>query len=118
MAVGRTPGVLELELREDTNMITVGENFDHQRVRSTVAKVQVTTIDEYCASHRLQPTLLKIDVEGYELEVLNGARLTLRRVAAVILEAHSPELLSGCAQSLHEHGFRTREVDGLLLGER
>jgi FkbM family methyltransferase len=118
MAVGGKPGILELELRQDTNMVTIGESFDHQSIRSTAVKIPVITIDEYCALHNLHPSLLKIDVEGYELEVLKGAKLTLPKLAAVILEAHSPELLSGCTQCLREHGFRTKEIDGLLLGER
>lgn len=43
-------------------------------------RVPVTTLDEFCAARELQPTVIKIDVEGFELAVLRGARKTLERV--------------------------------------
>jgi FkbM family methyltransferase len=41
--------------------------------------VAVTTIDEFCAQHRITPAFIKVDVEGAELDVLRGARATIRR---------------------------------------
>ena len=41
--------------------------------------VPVTTIDEFCASEKLTPNVIKVDVEGAELEVLRGARATIHR---------------------------------------
>lgn len=51
--------------------------------------VQVQTLDEFCCKHNIQTIdLLKIDVEGYELEVLRGAERMLSegRVKALYLE--------------------------------
>jgi FkbM family methyltransferase len=53
--------------------------------------VSVTTIDEYCRAHRLMPAFIKIDVEGAELDVLRGARETIRRAGpslALFVELH------------------------------
>jgi hypothetical protein len=53
--------------------------------------------------------LLKIDVEGPELEVLAGARgLLAERRPHVIVETHSAALEDGCAQLLCDAGYRPR----------
>ncbi len=40
--------------------------------------VEVTTLDDYCESEGVQPDVMKIDVEGWELNVLKGALKTLK----------------------------------------
>lgn len=46
--------------------------------RATI-DVPVTTVDRFCDEHGLSPEFLKVDVEGFELSVLRGARETIRR---------------------------------------
>ena len=43
-----------------------------------VRSVPLTTIDRFCAREGLTPDFIKIDVEGWELAVLRGARHTIR----------------------------------------
>lgn len=39
--------------------------------------VRTTSIDEFCRARNLRPALIKIDVEGAELDVLKGTRATI-----------------------------------------
>lgn len=52
------------------------------------------TLDGYCSEHSLTPGVVKIDVEGYELEVLRGMERLLREARPVILCALHPEILA------------------------
>ncbi len=40
--------------------------------------VKCVTLDSYCRSHNLKPALIKVDVEGHELNVFKGAVETIR----------------------------------------
>ena len=65
-----------------------------------------TTIDQL--THEFQPpTLIKIDVEGLELEVLRGAQATLREHRpTLVIEAHFRELASAVTARLATLGYR------------
>jgi FkbM family methyltransferase len=65
LVVAGTRGESRLAGASDTGMPTID--------------VAVTTIDEFCAQHHLTPAFIKVDVEGAELDVLRGARATIRR---------------------------------------
>ena len=68
--------------------------------------VASTTIDQLTLEFQ-PPTLIKIDVEGLELEVLRGAQATLREHRpTVVAEAHSPELATATTARLVAAGYR------------
>ena len=50
---------------------------------ATRVSIAATTLDEYCATHT-PPTIMKIDVEGGEHRVLEGARGTIQRHSPII----------------------------------
>ena len=78
-------------------------------------EVDLITVDSYCRSHNIEQIhFMKIDVEGFELEVLQGARQMLegRKITLVVFEV-SPEILAALSKQsvaiydfLREAGYR------------
>jgi FkbM family methyltransferase len=56
--------------------------------------VKMHSLDSYARQHNIFPTLLKVDVEGYEIEVLRGSRSILARKPKLCLEIHHPNALA------------------------
>jgi hypothetical protein len=57
---------------------------------STTVVTPVTSIDAFCAARGVVPSFVKVDVEGWELAVLRGARDTIRECPdlALFVEMH------------------------------
>ncbi len=68
-------------------------------------RVPVRTLDSF----KLKPSLLKIDTEGDEFPVLQGAIETLKGRPRVLVETHSPESLSKTRDHLEGYGYSIRE---------
>ena len=90
----RSGHVIERELCQ-------GREVDQRSVATQRAdsgnKVKIRTLDTVVAELAVRPDLIKVDVEGFEFEVLRGAENVLRNIRPVMLiEIHPPQLkLSG-----------------------
>jgi FkbM family methyltransferase len=63
---------------------------------STRELIQVETLDSLAPSLKLEPAILmKIDTQGFEKSVLQGAAATLPRIKLIIVETSFGELYSG-----------------------
>jgi FkbM family methyltransferase len=94
-AVGSVAGVAELfveDLTGQNNTMLADAREYHRTSQSAgvnahthVVSVPVTTMDHYCAENGIAPDLMKIDVESFELEVLEGSKKTLERDRPIVL---------------------------------
>jgi FkbM family methyltransferase len=70
-----------------------------------VIEVEAIALDDYVQRHR-PPSLVKIDVEGAELHVLNGAKELISFYKPLVLcEVHSPELASQVENLLTKNSY-------------
>lgn len=114
MAVGAGPGTLELDVDEDAVMAT----SIPWRTRAERRQVPVVCLDEHIREHGLERiSVLKIDAEGMELDVLQGAQETLRRTDQIVLETHGRERHGATISALEAAGFTVhREAFGSATG--
>ena len=78
--------------------------------------IRTVSIDDWCSGGQtqLRPDFVKIDVEGSEVNVLNGMRRTIENCApSLIVEVHSEEHRTQCLRFLRTFEYRTKS---LLLG--
>lgn len=69
------------------------------------------TVDQFLPELSF-PVLLKIDVEGGEMDVFRGAANTIAKDGClIVLETHSAELEKQCQKFLTELGYKTRIVN-------
>lgn len=89
---------------------------------SVSIEVRADSIDTLVARHRLDPGLIKIDVEGAEQHVFDGAMATLERHRPVVVSELSPALLEPMGASaqaiiarLRAIGYRVIDAEDPLL---
>jgi len=99
---GAQAGEIRFSADEDTGNHVLAEN---ETGKTNTITVPVITVDSLSIDH---PALIKIDVEGFETEVLKGmaVTLTLPVLKAIIIE------LNGCGE---RYGFNEMEIHKLLL---
>lgn len=76
-------------------------------------EVRTLRLDDYCAEHGLAPSALKIDVEGAEMSVLEGARETLARHRPILfLSTHGAEVHRASLAFLRDLGYALTPILG------
>ena len=82
-------------------------------VGGNVVVVPAVTIDTVMARAALRPHVIKIDVEGAELDVLRGAHDTLMACQpTILLSVHSDSLRAGCVEHLRSYAYDLVPLDG------
>jgi FkbM family methyltransferase len=108
--------VMKIGLAEQKGSINFSSNFDvlnhvvlQEKHNTSVVKVDVSKLDDIL-DHKY-PTVIKIDVEGYELQVLNGVKKILDNpsLIAVIVELNSAGKI---------YGVDDEEIHKLLLSKK
>ena len=92
---------------------TTEANQEYGIIKSSEIEVNIITLDEYILINNLPfPDLIKLDVQGYELEVFKGAQKCLNQAKYILCEVsfreyyHQQPLFHHIANFLDDYGYR------------
>jgi FkbM family methyltransferase len=93
--------------------IDLGVNYAESRLDNKGTQpVMCISLDQAANFLGLKPTVMKIDVEGAEMDVLKGARGLLEGVKPkILLSVHSNRLRRECFEYLGELGYNMTPLD-------
>ena len=130
-ALGAKNGVSQFHVSKYSHSSSVLPQTDlHRKTfpnteENNLISVQISTLDEvFECIHFKSPVLLKLDVQGFESQVLYGGPKTLQRIDYVILEASLKPLYEGellfmdIVYLMEENGFRFSRPVGSLLNPK
>lgn len=120
----RTTAPMNVSKRDDSSSLlpisAMQEKIFPNTGRARIDHVRVAPLGDFIDEMDLErPSLLKIDVQGFELEVLKGSDDCLDRFDAVYVEASFVQLYNGqpfasdIIDYLHQRGFRLRGIYNL-----
>ena len=118
-ALGNCNGIIDLFSGLDAATNTISKQWHiiidkHQRDPVRVSSVPLIQLDDLLSIHKISRVhLLKIDVEGAELMVLEGLSgfLEKKAIDAIICEVHSPVVkMSEVVHLLTNYGYTTKEI--------
>jgi FkbM family methyltransferase len=114
-ALGASSGTAQMRVGETS---TTWSTIAGERTNGQAVEVPQRTLDE-CARELEPPDLVKIDVEGAELEVLEGAQELIESSAPkLIIEFHSVDALQAARRKLDAYSFEQVGSDQWVLAPR
>jgi FkbM family methyltransferase len=99
VAVGSANGDATFNVMDSSTMGKLSDSpFQAEQPPEGTINVRVVSLDEWCVAEGVYPDIIKLDVEGAEMMVLEGATMIIdTRRPALFIEAHSRELAAAAA---------------------
>jgi FkbM family methyltransferase len=114
-ACSNQPGIARFDFGENPAVghLSPSGDRDAASIFRNGAFVPTITIDTFVTSTGLRPDSMKIDVEGAEYEVLQGARCTITELRPILfLSIHSDRLRQQCLEYLAALGYTSTPIEG------
>jgi len=119
IALSEKTGTSDFHIYKSKGHNSLGRVDTSQYIKTI--QVPTTSLDEFASEHQIDRIdFLKIDVEGFELEVLKGASrlLASKKIGAILFEANRPVLESigktaaPIYNLLRSHSYHVTDLDG------
>jgi len=102
-ACGAKSGIVHFQQRQMLDTSGISESGD--------IEVEVTTVDDWCAQRGVRPSFLKIDAEGFDESVIDGAMSTLSRDRPfVMFEANVRSEFARIQLKLRAVGYVVKQI--------
>lgn len=114
IALGNEDGIVQLRVMPDSSMgKLVSSKFQSNTLGTGEIDVRIRSLDSMVRAMLLPPPqIIKIDVEGAELDVLLGAAELLKRDRPLVyLEAHSASLERACSRELEKYDYSIHRIE-------
>jgi FkbM family methyltransferase len=93
IAAGDAKGRLDF-VDDGMHLVATADKNRSNPSNAKKVSIDVITLDSFCDSNNLRPDIIKIDVEGFEYQVLKGCEQTLTRSQPVLFIEIHPDLLA------------------------
>lgn len=100
-------GIIHVVYPEGGSGVSILDGTPRPEKECVDKPVQVMTIDTFCEGLSIIPTLIKIDVEGGERMVLEGAARTIQQYHPQIIAEYEP-------MNTAQYGYNPHEITDLL----
>jgi FkbM family methyltransferase len=102
-ALGATSGIAHFQQRHLLDRSSISETGD--------IEVEITSVDDWCAQTGVRPSFLKIDVEGFDESVIDGALSTLRQARPIVMfEANIIGEFRRIDAKLRKEGYDVKQI--------
>lgn len=106
LAAGAENGEADIHVAQKGNISSFIDRDDVDFIRNE--HVQIRTVDSFVQEHGIAPTLIRMDVEGFEVEIIKGMREILKQRPKLLIEVHAHLVDKGTLNSM----FATLDVAG------
>lgn len=101
----------ELTSFNESDNCAIGKIDSHGKM-----PVQSITLDKFCKYYNIKPTVIKIDVEGAEINALIGAKNILTNKPKLFISFHSESLRKQGISLLKQFGYSYKEISSVGEG--
>jgi len=116
VAAGAKDDVISFNVHNDVSGSSALKQVEGTTLDGTTIEVAVRRLDTLIPKNIMRPAVLKIDTQGYELDVLKGGENLLQNIDVIIIECSfhrfrfgAPEILD-VMKKLDEYGFIAYEI--------